>query len=88
MHFADLVKAVLAISASSTTAAAVLAHVTSRKGNLRTDTVRRLRGICEAGTPKQSVVNVLRQLETAGFGKFITGRRGAEPRFEWRQVEV
>ena len=88
MHSADLIKSVLSIAASSTTAAAVIAHVTSRKRNRRVDTVRRLQGVCGAGTSRQSVVNVFRQLESSGFGTFITGRRGAESRFQWREVEV
>lgn len=88
MHSVHLIKAVLSIAASSATAAAVMTHVTSRKRNRRVDTVRRLQEICEVGTSRQSVVNVLRQLESSGFGTFITGRRGAESRFMWREVGV
>ena len=88
MHSVHLIKSVLSIAASSVTATTVIDHVTSRKRNRRVDTVRCLQKVCEAGTSRQSVVNVLRQLEASGFGTFITGRRGAESRFEWREVEV
>lgn len=88
MHSADLIKSVLSIAASSTVAATVLSYVTSRKRNRSLDTVRRLQKVCGVGTSRRSVVNVLRQLEASGFGKFINGRRGAESRFQWREVEV
>ncbi len=65
------------ISASGLTAAEVVGHITSRKRNRRVDTVRRLHQVCSSGTSRQSVVNVLRQLEAGGFETFINGLRAA-----------
>ncbi len=86
MDSIELVKSAFSISASGLTAAEVVGHITSRKRNRRVDTVRRLHQVCSSGTSRQSVVNVLRQLEAGGFETFINGLRGAESRFEWREV--
>jgi hypothetical protein len=82
----ETVRNVIHIAASSYAGAAVLNHVASRQRNRKVETVRRLMQVCRNGTSRGAVIDVLRQLESFGFGKLVVGRHGHETRFEWAEV--
>ena len=89
MNSIDSLRFVVRLSSSSATAHEILSHFASRQRNrrVRNSFVRRLRQVCGTGTTRHAVVNVLRQLEAHGFGKFVAGRRGYESRFIWNEAE-
>jgi hypothetical protein len=86
MNSIGSVLSVVRLSTSSATAAEILNHFASRRRNRRVESVRRLKQVCSSGTSRQAVIGVLRKLETNGFGTFVTGRRGRESRFIWKEV--
>ena len=68
-------------------ARAVLDHFANRERNQNVSPVRRLMAnVAHEGVSlsRGQIVNVLRNLDGLGVGKFIPGRRGYESRFEWR----
>jgi hypothetical protein len=86
MNSIDPLRFIVQLYASSVAAAEILSHFATRQRNRRTETVRRLKQVCGNGTTRQAVIAVLRQLESHGFGTFVTGRRGHESRFIWNEV--
>jgi hypothetical protein len=86
MNYLDTVRNLTRMAASSQTAAAIFNHFASRKRGRKVETVRRLIQVCGNGTPRRAVIEVLRQLESNGFGRVVVGRRGHESRFEWAEV--
>lgn len=82
----DSLRFIVQLYASNATAAEILNHFASRQRNRRAEPVRRLQQVCGNGTTRQSVITVLRQLETHGFGSFVSGRRGHESRFVWKEA--
>lgn len=72
---------------TNTCAKALLNHAAKRKNNANTTNVDRLlaRIVNEENTvvSRQQLIEVLRELEKLGCGRFVTGRRGQPSRFEW-----
>jgi hypothetical protein len=53
----------------------------AREKNYRQTTVDRAQAITKAS--RADVISMFRSMEDHGLGKFVTGRRGAQSRFEW-----
>lgn len=62
-------------------AAGFFDDLAGREKNYRQTTVERARAITKAS--RAEVISMFRSMENLGLGKFITGRRGAQSRFEW-----
>jgi hypothetical protein len=86
MTYLDTVRKLTRMAASSHTATAIFNHLANRKRGRRVESVRRLIQVCGSGTNRRAVIDVLRKLESGGFGRVIVGRRGHESRFEWAEV--
>src|SRR5215469_10873530 len=74
-------------------AKALLNHLRDRERNRHNTPVDILKyRLSQEGHPvnKWSLINVLRELEKIGCGRFVVGRRGQQSRFEWevRMVDV
>ncbi|HZL51349.1 MAG TPA: hypothetical protein VFC37_10420 [Terracidiphilus sp.] len=86
MKTIEFLKSALAISASGATAAAVISHFATRQRNRKVEQVTHLVNVCGKGATRQAVIRVLQQLEQSGFGQFVTGRKGYDSRFVWKEV--
>lgn len=86
MQSIELLKAAMNISASGATAAAVINHFVTRQRNRRVEQVTHLVNICGNDASRPAVIRMLRQLEQSGFGRFVTGRKGYDSRFVWKEV--
>jgi hypothetical protein len=81
-----VLRSILLLAASSSVASEIFNHFVTRQRNRKVESVDKLVRICSAGTTRTAVISVLRQLEAAGLGTFVAGRRGHASRFEWKTL--
>ena len=75
------IKKLRALAKSTDAAQAFFEHLANRQKNYRVTTVQQ--GMRISGGGRNETVQLFKQMSELGLGLFITGRRGAESRFEW-----
>lgn len=80
------VKAVQALYETSPHARKLFDWTASLKNDAAETTLERLMSVL--GISRKSAVVLVHELEEAGCGRFIVGRRGARSRFEWKYSRV
>lgn len=78
-----LVKRLQSFSDKNAAAKAIFTWLASRDNNSAETTVDRIYNKMDADIERTDLVDILKEFENMGLGKFISGRRGLKSRFAW-----